>query len=252
MTSNNRGTIYLVQPAELVGTEHYKIGCSTKMTSNNRGTIYLVQPAELVGTEHYKIGCSAKNDLERFKKGYKKGTRFIIIMEVDFPFTVECEIKKTFSKKFELIAGKEYFKGNEFDIKKEFYEVVSKNNNKQNIVNKLNDINIRETQENLLDNTNCEDDKKKNHLLDFINEVCKRVEYPKDTTEKKVLVSHNKDKITERNYLIEQYNYWKKERGRTEAAMSDTGFTIRMKKLGIGNAKSGCRTYYLGLKLGDL
>ena len=47
--------------------------------NNKKGTIYLIQPAELVGTERYKIGCSAKNDLERCKKGYKKGTRFMDI-----------------------------------------------------------------------------------------------------------------------------------------------------------------------------
>jgi hypothetical protein len=90
-----------------------------------KGTIYLVQPAELVGTERYKIGCSAKNDLERCKKGYKKGTRFINIQECDDPFGVENEIKTRFNEKFRLVAGKEYFEGKEEDIKKEFVDVVS-------------------------------------------------------------------------------------------------------------------------------
>jgi hypothetical protein len=217
-----------------------------------KGTIYFIQPAELVGTDRYKVGCSRKNDLVRVKNGYKKGSEFILIMECDDPFSVENEIKKAFKKKFELCAGNEYFKGNKKDMSDEFLKIVSKFNNKRNIFHEPKDINIRETQENLLDNTACEDDKKIDHLLDFINEVCERVEYPKDTAEKKVLVSHNKDKTTERNYLIKQYNCWKKERGRAEVAMSNKGFTIRMKKLGIDNAKSGCHTYYLGLKLGDL
>jgi hypothetical protein len=94
--------------------------------NNKKGTIYLIQPAELVGTERYKIGCSAKNDLERCKKGYKKGTRFIDIRECDDPFAVEREIKTSFNIKFNLVAGKEYFEGNEIDIKKEFNDVVSK------------------------------------------------------------------------------------------------------------------------------
>lgn len=89
-----------------------------------KGTIYLVQPAELVGTERYKIGCSAKNDLERCKKGYKKGTRFINIQECEDPFGVEHEIKTRFNEKFTLVAGKEYFEGKEEDIKKEFADVV--------------------------------------------------------------------------------------------------------------------------------
>ena len=94
--------------------------------NNKKGTIYLIQPAELVGTERYKIGCSAKNDLERCKKGYKKGTRFMDIRECDDPFAVEQEVKTRFNTKFNLIAGKEYFEGNEADIKKEFNDVVSK------------------------------------------------------------------------------------------------------------------------------
>jgi hypothetical protein len=94
--------------------------------NNKKGTIYLVQPAELVGTERYKIGCSATNDLERCKKGYKKGTRFMDIRECDDPFVVEREVKIRFNTKFNLVAGKEYFEGNEADIKKEFNDVVCK------------------------------------------------------------------------------------------------------------------------------
>ena len=94
--------------------------------NSKKGTIYLIQPAELVGTKRYKIGCSSKNDLERCKKGYKKGTRFMDIRECDDPFAVEREVKTRFNTKFNLIAGKEYFEGNEADIKKEFNDVVSK------------------------------------------------------------------------------------------------------------------------------
>lgn len=89
------------------------------------GTIYFVQPAELVGTNRFKIGCSSKNDLKRCKNGYKKGTRFLIIMECAEPFVLEQELKKAFNTKFTLLAGKEYFQGNESDMQKTFLEVVS-------------------------------------------------------------------------------------------------------------------------------
>ncbi len=94
--------------------------------NNESGSIYLIQPAELVGTNRYKIGCSKKNDLERCKKGYKKGTRFINIQECKEPFVIEQEVKKHFSDKFKLIAGKEYFEGNEDEIKKEFNDIITK------------------------------------------------------------------------------------------------------------------------------
>jgi len=48
------------------------------------------------------------------------------IRECDDPFAVEREVKTRFNTKFNLIAGKEYFEGNEADIKKEFNDVVSK------------------------------------------------------------------------------------------------------------------------------
>ena len=96
--------------------------------SNNTGIIYLIQPVELIGTNHYKIGCSSKNNLDRCKKGYKTGSRFIIIMECNEPFIVEHEIKKQFTSKFTLIYGREYFKGNEQDLKKEFYNIVCNKN----------------------------------------------------------------------------------------------------------------------------
>ena len=79
--------------------------------NNQKRTIYLIQPAELIGTQRYKIGCSKKNNFERCSIGYKKGTRFMDIRECDDPFTVEREIKTRFNTKFQLIAGKEYFEG---------------------------------------------------------------------------------------------------------------------------------------------
>lgn len=94
--------------------------------NNDKGTIYLIQPAELVGTDRYNIICSTKNDLDTFKKDYKKETRFIDSRECENPFDVEQEVKSWFNSKFKLVAGKKYFEGNETDIKREFNDVISK------------------------------------------------------------------------------------------------------------------------------
>lgn len=58
------------------------------------GLTYLVQPAELVGTNRYKIGCSSKSNLDRCKNGYEIGTRYLHIMECVNPFILEKELKK--------------------------------------------------------------------------------------------------------------------------------------------------------------
>jgi PHP family Zn ribbon phosphoesterase len=90
----------------------------------NKGIIYLIQPCELLGTSRYKIGCSTNLELERIKNGYKKGTRYIIIMECYDPFFLEKNIKRVFNEKFKLIAGNEYFEGDEKNIKDEFLKIV--------------------------------------------------------------------------------------------------------------------------------
>ena len=91
------------------------------------GIIYLVQPCELVGTNRYKIGMSSKPTLERVSKGYKKGTRYLNIQEVEQPLELEKKIKKKFNEKFCLIAGREFFEGNETEIKRNFIEIVNEN-----------------------------------------------------------------------------------------------------------------------------
>lgn len=94
------------------------------------GIIYLIQPAELVGTKRYKIGCSKKSTLDRVKKGYKKGTRYLHIAECEEPHKIESSIKTIFNDKFKLIAGHEYYEGDESDIKQEFINIINNQNNK--------------------------------------------------------------------------------------------------------------------------
>lgn len=85
------------------------------------GTLYFIQPAELVGTNRYKIGCSAKNDMIRCKS-YRVGTRYIMILECYNPFGVESILKRRFESFFRRVAGKEYFEGDEHEMLNIFYE----------------------------------------------------------------------------------------------------------------------------------
>ena len=95
----------------------------------------MVQPAELVGTDRYKIGCSGNPSLDRCKKGYRQGTRYLHIMECNNPFNLENTLKIKFNERFSLVAGKEYFKGSESDIKDEFIKIT------QNYISTDNDCN---------------------------------------------------------------------------------------------------------------
>ena len=90
------------------------------------GIIYLVQPAVLIGTNRFKIGCSSKSDLSRVSNGYRKGTRYLHIMECDDPFAVESVLKEEFNSKFNLIAGTEFFEGDEITIKRLFYKIYER------------------------------------------------------------------------------------------------------------------------------
>lgn len=85
--------------------------------------VYLIQPCELIGTDRYKIGRSAKNDLSRMK-GYKNGTRYISIMEVENDKHVERNLINHFNNTYKKIAGNEYFQGNESDMLKDFLDIV--------------------------------------------------------------------------------------------------------------------------------
>ena len=102
---------------------------------SNVGIVYLIQPAELVGTNRFKVGCSSKNTIDRCVEGYRKGTRCIYIIECIEPFCVEKILKNAFTTNFKLIAGKEYFEGDEIAIKKLFINIVFTNYPKDEVLN---------------------------------------------------------------------------------------------------------------------
>ena len=95
----------------------------------SKGIIYLIQPSELVGSNRYKIGCSKSPDLKRCNTGYKKGSRYICIMECTNPLKLETQIKNKFNNIFTLIAGTEFFEGVECIMTKEFIKIINEYNN---------------------------------------------------------------------------------------------------------------------------
>jgi hypothetical protein len=99
------------------------------------GIVYLIQPEILLGTNKYKIGCSSKNNMNRINS-YGKNTRKIYIEECINPFEIEKIIKNMFKNKFKLICGNEWFEGDENDIVKEFKNILSiyKKDNDQNFI----------------------------------------------------------------------------------------------------------------------
>jgi len=97
------------------------------MDPEARGIIYLVQPSELVGTNRYKIGCSGSPTLKRCQTGYRNGTRYICIMECQNPMDVERKLKAEFMNRFMLIAGSEFFSGNEAEMLRLFLQIVVEN-----------------------------------------------------------------------------------------------------------------------------
>ena len=90
------------------------------------GCLYLIQPCELLGTNRYKIGMSSKNDLSRMK-AYKKNSRYICIMECDNFYHVERLLISHFKYKYNLIAGAEYFEGCENNMLKDFIKIIMDN-----------------------------------------------------------------------------------------------------------------------------
>ena len=109
----------------IIKTITFEINKNENRTNKRNGIVYLVQPEELIDTNRYKVGCSSKTSIERLKT-YKKGMNCILVAKCIEPFIVEKEIIKEFNNSFNVIAGKEYYEGNESEMKAKFIEVYLK------------------------------------------------------------------------------------------------------------------------------
>ena len=87
------------------------------------GIVYLIQPAEVVGTDRANVGCSEKSDLTRVLQ-YKKGTKLLSIFYTEHPFTLDKAIINIFKSHFTKIAGNEYFMGNIDEMRKIFVKQI--------------------------------------------------------------------------------------------------------------------------------
>lgn len=110
------------------------------------GLVYFLQPAELRNTSRFKIGMSSKSDLSRVRS-YRNGTRYIAIIEcIDYIY-VERLLINHFNKNYKLIAGCEYFEGDELCMLNSFIKIVMEYKNKS-IENKKQVEKILEVTEN--------------------------------------------------------------------------------------------------------
>jgi hypothetical protein len=86
------------------------------------GIIYLIQPAEYVGTSIFKVGCSEKNDLSALFS-YRSGSRHLVVLGSDNPRCVKSLITTRFNAEFNLYRGADYFEGPEDQMVCLFYEI---------------------------------------------------------------------------------------------------------------------------------
>jgi len=179
-----------------------------------KGVIYLIQPCELIGTNRFKIGCSKDTSLNRVQNGYKKGTRYLYISECNNPLLLEKKIIDVFNEKFKLIAGREYFEGNEEEINKCFIDIVK--NYKD--LNNNEDLNKNELQF-LRDYIEKTKEKAKNASMNYYK--CKYTIKESMTEEEKETVKNN---ILKRNERQKKYYNKNKE-------------TIKSKQLKYRNKK---------------
>jgi len=171
------------------------------------GIIYLIQPAELVGTQRFKIGCSSKNRLDRVKS-YRKGTRYLHISECENPLKLEKIIKESFNKKFILIAGREYFEGDEQEMYKLFSEILCEYKNECNTSNDDIILDVAEEHSDDTESSSSSDPEEK----DFVDEdiLDKGINYKEDEEcgGSKKIVWFDISKLGNNQYLID-INYIK-------------------------------------------
>jgi hypothetical protein len=170
-----------------------------------RGIIYLIQPAVLVGTNKYKLGCSRSSTLNRCIKGYLKGSRYISIHECNDPLIVEKILIKKFKVLFKLVAGNEHFEGDESEMIMTIVKTIIKYKKIYNLKNDTlenntseNDTSENDTLENnTLENNTLENNTSKNDTLE--NNTLENDTLENDTLENNTLENDTLENDTLKN-----------------------------------------------------
>ena len=79
------------------------------------GMVYLLQPADDLGSNCFKIGMSKSNTTKRINQ-YGSKSQIICTRECSNPRDVEKTLIKKFNKLFQLYKGREYFTGDKLKM----------------------------------------------------------------------------------------------------------------------------------------
>ena len=180
-----------------------------------KGIIYLIQPVLLVGSNKYKLGCSTSPTLNRCIKGYLKGSRYITINECYDSLFVEKILIKKFKTMFKLVGGREHFEGDESEmimvIVKTIAEYKKIYDSKKNISDNDifdNDTSDNDTSDNLdndnSENDNLDNDNSENDNLD--NDNLENDNLDNDNSENNNLENDNLDNDNSENNNLENDN----------------------------------------------
>lgn len=124
------------------------------MMKNFKGTFYLVQPAEYLGTNIFKMGLTrATEPPYKRLKDYKEGTIVYLTLLINAVNIFERLMRYDFERKFKLYKGKEYFEGDYKDMKDEIMKYYNKINEYQ--------ISLKNENKKIIEEYNIEKSKKK-------------------------------------------------------------------------------------------
>ena len=132
--------------------------------------VYLVQ-CSYFKDDVFKIGGSKKIETDRLKS-YGKGTKILAMIVVNGDYhEVENQLKFSFNSKFTLVHGREYFQGNEDEIKLEFLKIVYNYqlNNSHKTTIECKDDTVDESKDDTVDES--KDDTVDECILGIVNEL---------------------------------------------------------------------------------
>ena len=93
-------------------------------SNTKSGIVYMLQPAGLVGTNRYKIGCSSLGGSIKRCQHYGIESQIVCVIAVKEPYVVEKHLKIAFNANATLVAGLELFEGDVQPLQQLFVKTV--------------------------------------------------------------------------------------------------------------------------------